>query len=305
MLRFIVNRLLQAIPVLFIIVTLTFFMARLAPGGPFSQERRVSERIMEQMNEQYGLNDPLLVQYVNYLDNVLQGDLGYSYKYAGRTVNEIIGESFPASAELGFWAFLVALLLGIPAGVLAAVNRNTLLDYLPMSGAMIGICLPTFVLGPLLALVFGLKLGWFSVSGWFMPSDRVLPAITLGLLYAAYIARLTRGGMLDVLSQDYIRTARAKGLSEFTVVVRHGLKGGLLPVVAYLGPAIAGLITGSFVVETLFQIPGLGRHFVNAALNRDYTLLLGVVVFYAVLIIILNLCADIIQALMNPRIRHE
>jgi oligopeptide transport system permease protein len=305
MLSFIYHRILQAIPVLFLIITMTFFMVRLAPGGPFSAERRVSDQILEKMNEQYGLNDSLPVQYLNYWKNMLKGDLGYSYKYEGRTINEMIGESFPVSLELGFWSLIVAIGLGIPAGVIAAVRRNTWLDYVPMSVSMIGICLPTFVMGPLLALFFGLHLNWFHVSGWFGPDDRVLPALTLGLAYAAYIARLTRGGMLDVLGQDYIRTARAKGLSEMRIVCVHALKGGLLPVVSFLGPAIAGILTGSFVVETIFQIPGLGRHFVNAALNRDYTMVLGTVIFYAVLVIVMNLIVDILQVLLNPRLKFQ
>jgi len=305
MFKFIFNRLLQAIPVLFIIIAMTFFMVRAAPGGPFSQERKVSEAIIERMNEHYGLNDPLHIQFFNYLGNVLKGDLGYSFKHEGRTVNEMILESFPVSMQLGLLAMLVALGLGIPAGILASVKKNTLWDYVPMSGAMVGICLPTFVLGPILALIFGLWLGWFNVSGWFTWSDRVLPAFTLGLAYAAYIARLTRGGMLEIMHQDYIRTARSKGLKESIIVWKHALKGGLLPVVSFMGPALAGIIAGSFVVETIFQIPGLGRHFVNAALSRDYTMVLGTVLFYAFLIIIANLVVDIIQVMLNPRLKYE
>jgi oligopeptide transport system permease protein len=303
MFRFIFSRLLQAIPVLLIIATATFFMVRLAPGGPFSQERQVSPQILEKINEHYGLNDPLYIQYGNYLNRLIHLDLGPSYVYLGRSVNELIRESFPVSLELGVYALLIALAIGLPAGILAALRKNTLWDSIPMAGAMIGICLPTFVLGPILALVFGIYLGWFNVTGWYTLSDRVLPALTLGLFYSAYISRLTRGGMLEIFSKDYIRTARAKGLPEHKVVIKHALKGGLLPVVSYLGPATAGLISGSFVVETIFQIPGLGRHFVNAAFNRDYTMILGTVLFYAVLIVLLNLAVDILQALMNPRLR--
>lgn len=278
-------------------------MVRLAPGGPFSQERQVSPQILEKINEHYGLNDPLYIQYGNYLNRLIHLDLGPSYVYLGRSVNELIRESFPVSLELGVYALLIALAIGLPAGILAALRKNTLWDSIPMAGAMIGICLPTFVLGPILALVFGIYLGWFNVTGWYTLSDRVLPALTLGLFYSAYISRLTRGGMLEIFSKDYIRTARAKGLPEHKVVIKHALKGGLLPVVSYLGPATAGLISGSFVVETIFQIPGLGRHFVNAAFNRDYTMILGTVLFYAVLIVLLNLAVDILQALMNPRLR--
>ncbi|MBN2069402.1 MAG: ABC transporter permease [Opitutales bacterium] len=305
MFKFILNRLLQAIPVLFIIVAMTFFMVRAAPGGPFSQERKVSQQILEKMNEHYGLNDPVYVQFFNYLKHALQGDLGYSYKHEGRTVNEMIAESFPVSLKLGALSLLFAVGVGIPAGVLGAVKKNTFWDYSAMSVALMGICLPTFVVGPLISLIFGLWLGWFNVSGWFESGDVVLPSITLGLAYAAYIARLTRGGMLDVLNQDYIRTARAKGLSPSAIVWKHALKGGLLPVVSFMGPALAGLISGSFVVETIFQIPGLGRHFVNAALSRDYTMVLGTVLFYAVMIIIANLVVDILQVVLNPRLKYE
>jgi oligopeptide transport system permease protein len=303
--KFILIRLLQTIPVILVIVTITFFMVRLAPGGPFSQERQVSPRILEQMNAHYGLDKPLFQQYLAYLGNLTRLDLGPSFKHEGRTVNEMIAESFPVSLELGGLALLIALILGVPAGVLAAVKRNTSLDYVPMSMAMVGICLPTFVIGPLLALTLGLWLGWFNVSGWFSWSDRALPALTLGLYYAAYVARLSRGGMLEILNQDFIRTARAKGLPEARVIFRHALRGGLLPVVSFLGPALAGLISGSFVVETIFQIPGLGRHFINGALNRDYSMVMGTVLFYATLIIIANLIVDVIQVLLNPRLKFE
>lgn len=305
MFRFIFSRLLQAIPVLFIIATATFFMIRLAPGGPFSQERQVSPQILEKINEHYGLNDPLYVQCGKYLNSLIHLDLGPSYVYLGRSVNELIRESFPVSLELGTYALIIALLIGLPAGILGALRKNTLWDSIPMAGSMMGIYLPTFVLGPILALVFGIYLGWFNVTGWYTMSDRVLPALTLGLFYSAYISRLTRGGMLEIFSKDYIRTARAKGLPEHKVVLKHTLKGGLLPVVSYLGPATAGLISGSFVVETIFQIPGLGRHFVNAAFNRDYTMILGTVLFYAILIVLFNLAVDILQALMNPRLRLQ
>lgn len=321
MFKFILNRLLQAIPVLLVIVTMTFFMVRLAPGDPFSQERAVSPQIREAMMEQYGLNDPLHVQYFRYLGNLLRGNLGPSFKHEGRTVNEMIGESIGVSFELGFWALLFALCLGIPAGLIAALRRNTWLDYVPMSASMIGICLPTLVVGPILALVFGLLLGpWMMgtfgfrlpVSGWSFWSDdnfqwqhRVLPAVTLGLSYAAYIARLTRAGMLEILSSDFIRTARAKGVPGWRVILHHSLRGGLLPVVSFLGPALASLLSGAFITEMIFQIPGLGRHFVNAALNRDYTMVLGTVTLFAALIVLANLIVDIVQVLMNPRLRFE
>ncbi len=284
---------------------MTFFMVRAAPGGPFSQEKKISPLIKEKMNEHYGLNDQLHVQYFNYLKNLTHLDLGPSFKHEGRTVNELIKDSFPVSMELGLYGLLIALVIGISAGLIASVKKNSFFDYTPMSIAMIGICLPTFVMGPILALVFGLHLRWFNVSGWFTMADRVLPAMTLGLYYAAYIARLTRGGMLEVLSQDFIRTARAKGVPEHIILFKHCLKGGLLPVISFLGPAFAGLISGSFVVETIFQIPGLGRHFINAAFNRDYTMVLGTVLFYATLIILMNLIVDIIQVLLNPKLKFE
>lgn len=304
MFKFIFFRLIQSVVVIFAILTLTFFMVRLTPGGPFSAERRMPAYILERINAYYGLDQPVLTQFGNYLANLFQGNLGPTFTET-RTVNEIIGATFPVSLELGMWALLIALGLGLPIGIIAAVKRNTLLDYAPMSAAMVGICLPTFVMGPILALVLGVWLRWFNVSGWFTGADRVLPAFTLGLVYAAYFARITRGGMLEVLNQDFIRTAEAKGVSRAGIVFKHSLKGGLLPVVSFLGPALAGIISGSFVVETIFQIPGIGRQFVQAAFNRDYFLVQGTVLVYAVLITLANLLVDIVQVVMNPRLRFE
>lgn len=305
MFRFIIRRLLQVIPVLFVIITATFFMVRFVPGGPFTTEKAIPPEILKNLEAHYGLNQPLWRQYLSYLGQIARGDLGPSFKYANRSVNEIIADKLPVSLELGAWSMLVALAVGLPLGVIAAVKRNTSIDYLCSSVGMIGICVPTFVLGPLLALSLGIYLNWFNVSGWYGPTDRVLPSLTLGFVYAAYIMRLTRGGMLEVLNQDYIRTARAKGASEARIVLRHALRGGLLPVVSFLGPAIAGILTGSFVIETIFQIPGLGREFVNSAFNRDYTLVLGTVILYAGLIILLNLLADVVQVWLNPKIKFE
>lgn len=305
MLRFVLRRLLEMIPVLWVIVTATFFMIRFVPGGPFTAEKAVTPEVLRNLEAHYGLDQPLHRQYLDYLGNLLQGDLGPSFKYANRTVNEIIADKLPTSLELGLWSLLVALTVGLTLGVLAAVRRNTWLDYLCSSVAMTGISVPTFVLGPLLVLFFAIHLGWFNASGWYGPADRVLPAATLGCVYAAYVARLTRGGMLEVLGQDFIRTARAKGASEARVVFRHALRGGLLPVVSFLGPAIAGILTGSFVIETIFQIPGLGREFVNSAFNRDYTLVLGTVILYATLIIVLNLVVDVVQVWLNPKLKFE
>ncbi len=304
MLGLIFFRLLKAIPVLLVIATITFFMLRLTPGGPFDREKPIKDpEIKKQLEAHYGLDKPLSAQYLDFLGKLASGDLGPSFKHSNRTVNEVIVKAFPVSAELGLWSLLVALVLGLTAGLIASIKPNSFLDYTPMTLAMIGICVPTFVMGPILILLFSLKLEWFNASGWDQWSDRVLPALTLGGVYAAYVARLTRGGMLEVMSQDYIRTARAKGASETRVLLKHALQGGLMPVVAFLGPAVAGLISGSFVVETIFQIPGLGRHFVEAAFNRDYTMVMGTVLFFAALIIMLNLLVDIVQIWLNPRLR--
>jgi oligopeptide transport system permease protein len=306
MLRFAFNRLLQAIPVLLIVISATFLLVHSAPGGPFSADKAVPPEVIRALEAQYNLDQPLWQQYVSYLGDVLRGDLGPSFKYSGRTVNELIAAGLPATAELAMYAMLVALIIGISAGVLAAMRPNTMQDYLPMSAAMLGICMPSFLLGPILVLVFGIHLEWLPVSGWGdIPGDKILPAITLGTGYAAYIARLSRGGMLEVLSQDYIRTARAKGLSEPLIIFKHALRGGLIPVVAFLGPAFAGLLGGSFVVETIFQIPGLGRFYVQAAFNRDYTMILGMTVFFATLIIVFNLISDMLALWLNPKLRQQ
>jgi oligopeptide transport system permease protein len=305
MIRFVIIRLLQTIPVVWVIVTATFFMIRFVPGGPFTAERAVTPEIKRNLEAHYGLNKPLYRQYLDYCSSILHGDLGPSFKYPTRSVNEIIAEKLPVSAELGVWSLGVALLIGLPLGVIAAVRRNTWVDYTCSSVSLVGICIPTYVMGPLLILVLAIRLGWFNASGWYSPIDRVLPSVTLGLVYAAYIARLTRGGMLEVLSQDYIRTARAKGASEARVILRHALRGGLTAVVSFLGPAIAGIVTGSFVIETVFQIPGIGREFVNSAFNRDYTLVLGTVVLYAGFLIGMNLVVDIVQVWLNPKLKFD
>ena len=306
MLKFISFRLLQAIPVLLVVIAATFFLVRMAPGGPFDAEKAVPPEVLRALEHKYQLDQPVWQQFTSYLGDLLHGDFGPSFRYPGRSVNELIAAGLPASAELGLYALMVALLIGIVAGVVAALRPNTAQDYIPMSAAMAGICMPSFLLGPILVLIFGIWLEWVPVSGWGdIPGDKILPAITMGSAYAAYIARLSRGGMLEVLSQDYIRTARAKGLPEHVVVLKHGLRGGLVPVVAYLGPAFAGLLSGSFVVETIFQIPGLGRFFVQAAFNRDYTMVMGSTIFFAVLIIGFNLLSDIIAVWINPRLRQQ
>jgi oligopeptide transport system permease protein len=306
MLRFALNRLLQAIPVLLVVISATFLLVHSAPGGPFSADKAVPPEVIKALEAQYNLDQPLWQQYVSYLGDVVQGDFGPSFKYSGRTVNELIAAGLPATAELALYAMLVALVIGISAGVVAAMRPNSMQDYLPMSAAMLGICMPSFLLGPLLVLVFGIHLEWLPVSGWGdIPGDKIMPSITLGTGYAAYIARLSRGGMLEVLSQDYIRTARAKGLSERLIILKHALRGGLIPVVAFLGPAFAGLLGGSFVVETIFQIPGLGRFYVQAAFNRDYTMILGMTIFFATLIILFNLLSDMLAIWLNPKLRQQ
>ena len=304
MLQLILKRLLVAVPVLIVVASLTFFLVRLAPGGPFDSEKAVSPQVLKNLNEVYNLNAPLYEQYFDYMANALTGDFGPSFRYPGRSVSEMILTGLPVTFELAFYAIVFAAFLGLIAGIVAAVKKNTALDYIPMAIAMLGICMPTFLLGPLLVLIFGLNLEIMPVSGWdTLPGDKVLPAITLGAAYAAYIARLSRGGMLETLNQDYVRTARAKGLSEFKVVMVHAIRGGLIPVLAFLGPAIAGLIGGSFVVETIFQIPGLGRFYVEAAFNRDYTMILGTTIFFSALIIFFNLLSDIAVAIFNPQAR--
>jgi len=302
--RFILLRLLQALPVLLIIVSATFFLVRAAPGGPFDHERRVSPTVEAQLRAHYRLDQPLYRQYFDYLGRLARGDLGPSFRHPTRSVNELLLTGLPYTLELACYALLFALLLGIAAGAFAALRANTLGDYLSMGTAMLGICMPSFLLGPLLVLLFGIWLEWLPVSGWGLsPGDKLLPSITLGAAYAAYIARLTRGGLLEVLGQDFIRTARAKGLGPARVALGHALQGGLLPVVSFLGPALAGLISGSFVVETLFQIPGIGCFYVQAAFNRDYTMIMGGVLFFALLILLFNLLADAIAAWLDPRIR--
>lgn len=306
MVRFLFNRLLQAIPVLLAVVTFSFILMHMAPGGPFSTEKKLPQQILDNLNERYHLNDSLPKQYSDYLKNVVRGDFGPSFKYPGRTVNELIATGFPVSLELGIYALMIALAIGVLAGVLSSLKPNTWRDYCLMSFAMTGICVPMLLLGPLFVLVFAIRIPIFPVAGWEGFEYKILPALTLGIAYAAYIARLTRGGMLEILNQDFINTARAKGVKEFSVVCRHALKGGLLPVVSFLGPAAAGLLTGSFVVETVFQVPGLGRSFVQAAFNRDYTLIMGTAVFYATLIVAFNFFSDCLQVLMNPKLKfHE
>ena len=304
MLNLVLRRIAVAVPVLLFVITLTFLMVHSAPGGPFDEEKVVSQEVLDKLNERYNLDQPLFIQYFDYLSGVLVGDFGPSFRYPTRSVTELISLGLPITFELAIYSIIFALCIGVLAGILGALRPNTLLDYVPMSTAMIGICIPSIILGPSLILIFGIWLELLPVSGWgYMPGDKILPTLTLGTAYAAYCARLTRGGMLEVLNQDFIRTARAKGLSETRIIIIHALRGGLTPVIAFLGPAMAGLLAGSFVVETIFGIPGLGRFYVEAAFNRDYTMILGSSIFFSILIVTFNLISDLIAAALNPRLR--
>jgi oligopeptide transport system permease protein len=306
MLRYAIRRLLSAIPTLLILSAVAFFLMRLAPGGPFDAERTVPPEIAANLNRVYHLNDPLALQYWHYLTGILHGDFGPSFEYKDFTVTELIRDGFPVSLQLGASAILLALLVGMALGTLAALKRNSALDHLIMAAAMTGIAVPNFVMAPLLALVFGLWLRWLPVGGWGdSPGQAVLPIVALALPQIAYIARLMRAGMVEVLRSNYLRTARAKGLPERVVLLRHALRAALPPIVSYLGPATAGIVTGSVVIEQIFQIPGIGRYFVQAALNRDYTLVMGVVMFYGTLIILFNLAVDLVYGLLDPQVRYD
>jgi len=299
---FLVRRLLLMIPTLWVIATVAFLMVHQAPGGPFQSDREIPAAAKEQLMRKYGLDRPLHEQYLSFLGNAVRFDFGPSYKFPSRQVREIIFDALPVSLELGGWALLVALVVGIPIGVIAAVKQNTRTDFLSMSFALAGVSIPNFVLGPVLVLGLALSLYFFPPALWQGPASRVLPVLTLSTAYVAYVARLTRAGMLEVLGQDYIRTARAKGLEERVVVTKHALRLGLMPVVSYLGPAAARIMMGSVVVESIFAVPGLGRYLVNAAFNRDYTLVLGTVLFYAAFLMLLNLLVDVLYTRLDPRV---
>lgn len=300
---YILRRMVWLVVVLFVIATVSFFLMRFAPGGPFDKERSLPEAIERNLRAKYHLDKPLWAQYLIYMGGIVRGDLGPSFKYRNRTVNEIIAQSFPTSAMLGLYALSLALIVGVSAGTLAALKKHSALDFTTMSAAMLGISLPNFFIGLLLLLAFCFKLPLLPAGGWGSPSNMVLPILTLAAPFTAYISRLMRAGMLEVLSQPYIRTARAKGLTEFQVVTRHALKNAIAPVVSYMGPAAAAVLTGSVVVEKIFAIPGLGSHFVNAALNRDYTLVMGTVLLYSLLLVLFNLAVDIIYFFLDPRLR--
>jgi oligopeptide transport system permease protein len=307
MLIYVVRRLLTAIPTMFVIVTLAFFLVRVAPGGPFNQERGLSPEIRANLEAQFGLNDPLWLQYVHYLGNLLRGNFGPSYNLPDFTVGELFANGLPISIQLGASALVLALLVGSTLGVVAALNQNRAADYAVIATATAGSTIPTFVIAPVIQLLFGLTWSLLPIGGWgggaFL--NKVGPVLTLALPQIAIVARLMRGSMIESLRSHHIRTARALGLSEWSVVVRHALRGALLPIVSYAGPAAAALLTGSIIVETIFAVPGVGRYFVDAALNRDYTLVMGTVVVIAIFTILFNLIVDILYAVVDPRVRYD
>ena len=306
-LAFVLRRLLGAIPTLVLVIALSFMLTRLAPGGPFDEEQALPPEIRANLEAAYGLDEPAVVQFGRYLRGLLHGDFGPSFKFRDFTVGELIADGLPVSLGLGAGAMLLALGFGIPAGVLAALSRRGLADRFVMAFAIAGISIPVFVVAPLLTLVFALWLRWLPVAGWYpgRPSDIVLPIVALALPVIAFVARLTRGSLLEVLRAPWIRAARARGLAERAVILRHALPAALLPVVSYAGPAAAAVLAGSLVVETYFGLPGMGRHLVQGALNRDYTLVMGMVIVYAALMIAFNLLADLAYAALDPRIRRE
>lgn len=304
MLKTIINRLLQGVVVVFCLLSITFVLIRLMPGDPFTSDKKQAAHIEQKNKEKYLLDKPVPVQFAAYLKNLAQGDMGDS-PTRQQPVSKIIKHSFPASLTLGLTSMCIAILVGIPAGIIAALKKNSLIDYSTMIIAMFGISIPTFVIGPLLAGQIATRIPFLKVAGWGDPFDWFLPALTLGLGTAAYLARITRGGMLEVLNQDYIRTAKAKGVSQLSVVMKHAIRGGIIPAIAFVGPAFAALLTGSFVVETIFQVPGMGQHFVTATADRDYFLLQGVVLIFGILIVIANLVADISLVFLNPRLKES
>ena len=306
MIQLILKRLFTYIPVLLVVVIITFLMIHAAPGGPFDAERVASPEIIDKLNEAYNLDKPIHVQIYNYLFNAIQGDFGPSFKYPGRTVTELIMSGLPTTIELAIYSILFAIFLGVISGLVASLNPGKILDIVPMSISLLGICIPSIILGPVLVLIFGIWYEVLPVYGWGdNPGDKILPTITLGTAYAAIFARLTRGGMLEILGQDYIRTARAKGLSEIRIVIVHALRGGILPVISFLGPAIAGLLAGSFVVETIFQINEVGRFYVQAAFNRDYTMILGTSILFTFMTLTFVLISDIAASFLNPTLRDS
>ncbi|MBE9550066.1 MAG: oligopeptide ABC transporter permease OppB [Proteobacteria bacterium] len=306
MLNYSLRRLAWAFPTLLLLITVAFFMIRVAPGGPFDSEKNLPAEIEQNLNAKYHLDEPLVQQYFRYLGQILRFDFGPSFQYRDWTVNQLIAKGFPVSLSIGALAMLLSFTLGTGIGTIAALRQNSILDHGLMGFAMLGISIPNFVIAPLLILVISVYMGWLPSGGWeWHWRNMVLPVITLAMPVTAYIARLMRGSMIEVLHSDFIRTARAKGLSEITVIRRHAMKPALLPVISFMGPALAGLITGSVVIEKIFAIPGIGSFFVQGAMNRDYTLVMGVVIFYGALIILFNFLVDLIYAWLNPRIHYK
>ncbi|WP_440903815.1 oligopeptide ABC transporter permease OppB [Catenovulum sp. SX2] len=307
MYKFIIKRILEAIPTLLILITVSFFMMRLAPGSPFSTERGLPPQIMEKIEAEYGLDKPMHEQYFTYLGNILQGNFGPSFKYKDYSVNELIEQALPVSATIGLLAFVFTSIVGVGIGTLAALKQNTWLDYSMMSTAMLGVIMPSFVLAPVLIYLFSIQLGWLPAGGWQGGNwqNILLPMLSMSLLYIASFARITRGSMIETLNSNFIRTAKAKGLPYSTIVLRHALRPALLPVLSYMGPAFVGIITGSVVIETIFGLPGLGKLFVNGALNRDYSLVLGLTILIGFLTITFNAIVDILLAAIDPKIRYE
>ena len=305
MTRYVFRRLGGAIIILWVIITVTFALMHAIPGGPFTTEKKLPPQVKASIEAKYHLDDPVWKQYGDYLDGVITGDLGPSYKYEGRSVNDIISDAFPISAQLGLLSLMVAVVGGIAAGAISAMRPNGIVDYAVTILSTIGISVPTFIIGAVLVYVVGFELGWFPVALWRGPSYMVLPVLTLAAQPMAFIARLTRSGLLDVYQQEYIRTARAKGLSSWTILTRHALGNAILPVITYLGPLAASLLTGSFIVETIFAIPGLGQYFVTSIYNRDYTVILGITIFYSALVVFLNILVDMIYPLIDPRVTTE
>jgi oligopeptide transport system permease protein len=302
----VIRRCIGVIPTMFVLMTITFFMMRLSPGGPFSTNRKASAEIIANLNRHFHLDEPLWQQYLRYLWGVLQFDFGPSYKMRDYSVADLLIQGFPTSLKLGLAAILISTLVGVTLGTLAALRRNSWIDYGASTVGLVGIAVPNFVLGPLWQLLFGVMWGLLPVAGWGQSwTQMILPVVSLALPNIAYIVRLTRGSMIESIRSNHVRTARAKGLGERLAIWRHALIGGLLPVVAYLGPATAGIITGSIVVEKIFSVPGIGRYFVEAALNRDYTVVMGVTLLYGFLIILCNLFSDIVYGVLDPKVRYE
>ncbi|MGF1700604.1 oligopeptide ABC transporter permease OppB [Photobacterium makurazakiensis] len=306
MIKFIAKRIFEAIPTLLVLITISFFLMRFAPGNPFTTERPLPPEVMANIEAKYGLDKPVFEQYTTYLGNIVQGDFGPSFKYKDFTVNELVFNALPVSAKIGFFAFIFALVMGVTVGTIAALKQNSWIDYTIMSTAMAGVVMPSFILAPILIYIFSINLGWLPAGGWNDGSIKymLLPMMGMSLLYVATFARITRGSMIETLNSNFIRTARAKGLSYPHIILKHALKPAMLPVVSYMGPAFVGIITGSVVIETIFGLPGIGKLFVNAAFNRDYSLVLGITILIGTLTIMFNAIVDIVLAYIDPKIRY-